>query len=235
MKNKIFIAGWLKNSFIDYPGTISSVIFLKGCNLRCPYCHNPSLVIPSNPINNINIEEIVTYITKRKNIITGIVISGGEPSIYEHIQELVCYLKNKIDSIKIKIDTNGLNPDTIKKLNIDYYALDVKAHPRDYKLLGCKLETEEIEEKLLESIEIAKSFKENGEIRITAVKPFISDSTIEYFKKILKGVCKIYLQPFINKNDILNPFAPISPVSKEDLWRYKKTLKEISNICEIRQ
>lgn len=231
---KLTVAGWLKNSFIDYPGNISSVIFLKGCNLRCPYCHNPSLVIPNEITNNINIDEVTTYILKRKNIITGIVISGGEPTTYEHIQELICHLKSKIDFIKIKIDTNGLNPDVIRKLKIDYYALDIKAHPRDYKLLGCKLKTQEIEEKLLESIEIAKSFKENGEIRITAVKPFITNNTIEYFKKILKGVCKIYLQLFLNKDNILNPFVPLSPVSKEDLLKYKKILKEITNICEIR-
>jgi pyruvate formate lyase activating enzyme len=239
MQNNLFICDWLITSFIDFPGSISSVIYLRGCNLRCPYCHNPNLVINNFFKNNKPIEDFITLVKRREKIIEGIVITGGEPTCYPSLNDLINYIKSNLKNIKIKIDTNGLRPEIIRKLDIDYCALDLKAHPKDYHLLGCTQNISKIEEHLLDSIDIIKSFKENGEIRITTAKPFISIETIKYFSNILRGVSKIYLQPFSTKKEILNKFTnhciTLSPTPLNELLEYKNILKKVSNICEIRQ
>lgn len=239
MYNDILICDWIINSFIDYPGFISSVIYLKGCDLRCPYCQNPELVIDDNFSNNKSISGLIQQIEKRKNIIEGIVITGGEPTCYNRIQELINYIRTTLPHIKIKIDTNGLHPNIIKKLNIDYCALDLKAHPIDYNILGCKLSTQETEDRLLESIDIIRNLKENSEIRITAVKPFISLETIMYFNTILKNISKVYIQPFSNRKKTLNyytsSFITPYPIPMEELKKYKNILSKTVNICEIRE
>ena len=129
-----------KISFLDYPGRISTVLFFSGCNLRCPWCHNGDLVTGNaeglSSTDFVSFEEALAYITKRKTLIGGVVLSGGEPCL---TRELPAYIKEiKRLKLPVKLDTNGMFPAVLEKLfsseetSPDYIALDLKAAPSRY-------------------------------------------------------------------------------------------------------
>jgi pyruvate formate lyase activating enzyme len=124
------IGGIQKNSLVDWAGKVVSVVFTKGCNFRCGYCHNPSLVIPEFINSNEDIPEstLFFYLTNRKLWLDGVVISGGEPTIHEDLPEFIRRIRET--GLAVKLDTNGTNPEMIKELVknhlIDYIALDIK-------------------------------------------------------------------------------------------------------------
>lgn len=107
------IAGYEKLSLQDFPNHISCIIFTQGCNMRCPFCQNSTL-IPQNSNNLINEEEILSYLKTRKNILNGLTISGGEPTLQSDLEEFIDKVKEL--GLKIKLDTNGLNTTILKNL-----------------------------------------------------------------------------------------------------------------------
>jgi pyruvate formate lyase activating enzyme len=138
-----------KTSFVDYPALVSAVIFFYGCNLRCPWCHNRELVMDwknpgggfSNPAggnggNRVDLEEALEHIEKRRNLIGGVVLSGGEPALFPGLPELIARIKAL--ELRVKIDTNGMRPDILEKLfsdpasRPDYIAMDLKLAPERY-------------------------------------------------------------------------------------------------------
>ncbi|HAJ80497.1 MAG TPA: anaerobic ribonucleoside-triphosphate reductase activating protein, partial [Fibrobacteres bacterium] len=106
------ITGWLKNSFIDFPGTVSTVLFFSGCNLRCPYCHNPQIVTNAF-LPQIPLQEILDFFQHRKGLINGVVLSGGEPAMHETAQSIAAHARSM--EYTVKLDTNGLLPEKIKE------------------------------------------------------------------------------------------------------------------------
>ncbi len=120
------IAGFLKNSFVDYPGNIASVVFVPGCNMDCWYCHNRHLWFTEQ---SVDMSEFDEFLEKRIGFIDGVVITGGEPTLQSDLPAFVRGIKAK--GYKVKLDTNGLRPDVIKELigDIDYIAMDIKAPP----------------------------------------------------------------------------------------------------------
>ncbi|MBI9100514.1 MAG: radical SAM protein, partial [Spirochaetaceae bacterium] len=117
-------AALLKTTLLDYPGEVASILFTPGCNLRCPYCHNPSLVNHRGNDENLrSINELKDFLQKRQHLLGAVVISGGEPLLYEGTKDLVDYIKSL--GLKVKIDTNGLYPERLRKLNVDYIAMDI--------------------------------------------------------------------------------------------------------------
>jgi pyruvate formate lyase activating enzyme len=123
------IAGLQKLSLIDYPQIPAAIIFTQGCNMRCPYCHNPQLVYPNLFENLLNEEEIFKFLNKRIGLLKGVVITGGEPTIQEDLVSFI--LKIKRLQFLVKLDTNGTNPhvlqELISKKLIDFIAMDIKA------------------------------------------------------------------------------------------------------------
>jgi pyruvate formate lyase activating enzyme len=225
------IAGWAKNSFIDFPGTVSTVLFFSGCNLRCPYCHNPGIVLHESE-ETIPLKEILIFLKKRKGMIEGVVFSGGEPTIHETLESIV----SKIRSIgyKIKLDTNGLLPEKIQKIKPDYLALDVKTTPTNYTRL-LKSSYENVKERLKESISIAISMKENAEIRITIAPGIIDNKIIEDIWPMLQGVRKVYLQPMQTRAELLDPeMKKNAPISQEEIKHFREMLSPYVGKCEIR-
>ena len=126
------IGGFVKNSFVDYPGNISAVIFTCGCNMNCWYCHNQNLLKPHE--KGFDIEEIMEYLRSRKGFLDGVVISGGEPTLHPDLKDLIIRLRD--EGFKIKLDTNGTNFKVLKNLCdeglIDFVAMDIKAPFDDY-------------------------------------------------------------------------------------------------------
>src|SRR6056297_2585563 len=125
----MIIGALQKTSLIDYPGEISAVIFTRGCNFRCPYCHNPELVDKKRYTTALEINEVLTFLENRKGLLDGVVITGGEPTIYGDLPEFL--LKIKQMGYLVKLDTNGTNPAMMRRvidLNlVDYIAMDYKA------------------------------------------------------------------------------------------------------------
>ena len=108
------IKGFQKTSLIDYPGNVSSIIFLSRCNMGCPYCHNPDLVINYKGLPNINENDILDYLRDKKDWIDGIVISGGEPTLHDELREFIRKVKQL--GFRVKIDTNGTRPEILREL-----------------------------------------------------------------------------------------------------------------------
>lgn len=192
--------GWfLKQSFIDWDGKITAIIFTKGCNMRCYYCHNPSLVLPEllNKQPDILLETILHYLELRKSWLEGIVVSGGEPTIHNDLPALLQSIKQI--GYPIKLDTNGTNPDMLKLLIenklIDYVALDIKTilKPLYYEqITGIK--TNSFVENIQKSLEILRNLKIPYQIRTTITEQHSTD------------IIKILKEQFKNENYKLQQF-----------------------------
>lgn len=226
------IGGLQKTSFIDFPQKISAVLFTKGCNFTCPYCHNPSLL---NNENNINItaDELISFLFERKHLLQGLVITGGEPTLQNDLYDF-CKEVKKI-GYSIKLDTNGSNPlmlqNIIDDYLIDYVAMDIKADPKNYP--------EEImksgQESILKSIEILEHSKIEHEFRIPCVFPFITEDS---FTEILSSVKKapLYLQK-VQTEQVLKPsfFLDVAYALKEsEIKQLQEIAKKEKKVCIIR-
>jgi pyruvate formate lyase activating enzyme len=228
------IRGLYKTSLLDYPEKITSTIFLGGCNLRCGYCHNPDLALNSSVLEKIEEEEVLDFLKKRKRLIDGVTISGGEPTIEKG---LIPFLE-KVKSLKllVKIDTNGFLPHIIsacieKKL-IDYAAVDIKTSPEKYpSLTGMNLSFDTI----LSTIDILRCSVLDHELRTTCVPGFVTVDDIKRIGESVGAVKKYYLQQFINTNTLLDSeIETLTPYSIDYLHELKNEAEKFSSFCGIR-
>jgi len=223
------IKGWHKVSLIDYPEKVSTLIFTYGCNLRCPYCHNPELVLKryKKHLQNIKECDIIEFIKKKnanKKWIDGISICGGEPTIQNDLINFCKKIKDEL-GIKIKIDTNGTNPTVLKKLIdnklVDYIAMDVKVD-----LLKDK--------KYKKSVELVKEMKDY-EFRLTVVPKLITEENIEKIIENFKNAKRFYLQKFEKRGNLLsNSYKNITNYKKNDLEKMCKKISKYFKKCEVR-
>lgn len=127
------IGGFVKQSFIDWEGMLSAVVFTKGCNMRCGYCHNPSLVVPDlmEARRDIPVEGVLDYLAMRRGWLDAVVVSGGEPTLQRDLPDFIRKIKEM--GYKVKLDTNGTDPDMLEQLAlggmIDFVAMDIKHIP----------------------------------------------------------------------------------------------------------
>jgi pyruvate formate lyase activating enzyme len=188
------IGGWQKNSFIDYPEKISCVLFLQGCNFACPYCFNPDLV-KKHPKKIIELDHVYDFLEKRKGLLDGVVISGGEPTLHKGLFSL-CERIHEM-GFSIKLDTNGSRPHVIKKLirkgMIDYIAMDIKTDPAKYPPI---IQENNHPEHILSSIRIIMASSLDYEFRTTCIKPLIDDNIMERISIQIKGAMRYALQQF---------------------------------------
>ena len=177
------IGSLVKTSAVDFPGCLSSALFLHGCNLRCPYCYNIDLVTGrTDNYDAQTFDEVITHLKKRKNVISGFVISGGEPTVSPYLPHLI--QKAKALGYKIKLDTNGMKPKYLAslienpELTPDFIALDFKTTPQKYNLLGgahSPMGEESAEEKIKASIALLSRLPEDMvEFRTVLVPPLVS-------------------------------------------------------------
>ncbi len=201
-------AALLKTTLLDYPGEVASIIFTPRCNLRCPYCHNPSLITDSDKNEELlPIDEIKSFLEKRKNLIGAVVISGGEPLIHDEVGDLVDYIKSL--KLKVKIDTNGLFPDMLKTLNVDYIAMDIKTSPKNYYRLGLQGD----KNKLIESIEYILQSGIDHEFRTTVTEEIVTADDIEDLIPILKTAQHWYFTAFKPGNTLDPLYSTKEPPS----------------------
>ncbi len=220
------IGGFQKFSLIDYPGKISAVIFVQGCNFRCPYCHNRELVLPEYFSFSLQEEEILEFLENRKGKIEGVVITGGEPTIFPDLPDLL--LKIKRLGYYIKLDTNGSNPQMIKLLIerklVDYIAMDVKAPLEKYKeITGVNADTE----KIASSIKLIKSSGIEYEFRTTVIYGIHTYADILKICNLIKGSERYVIQNFYPSENLVDKsFQTKTGFLKEELARIEKKFKD---------
>ena len=178
------IGGLQKLSLIDYPGMPAAVIFTQGCNMTCPYCHNPQLVYPYLFEQSFDEDEIFAFLSKRIKLLRGIVITGGEPTIKKDLLEFITAIKNL--NFFIKLDTNGANPqilqDLIAKKLIDFVAMDIKSPMEKYNFFfGGDLNL------IKQSINIIKSSGLPSLFRTTYDTDILNEKDISEIKNITSG------------------------------------------------
>jgi len=213
----VLIKGIQKTCLVDFEPYTSCVLFFGGCNFRCGYCHNPELVLNFNSIKTIEEEEIFSFLESRKNWIDGIVITGGEPTLYKDLPEFIDKIKKM--GFLVKLDTNGSNPEMVKNLIekklVDYIAMDIKTSPENYGIVtGVNIDIEKIKS----SADIIKNSEVEHEFRTTIVPGLVTKEDLIKIGEWLKGSKKYVIQNFREKADMIeNRFKNISPHKKEEL------------------
>lgn len=216
------IQGFNKLTLLDYPGHMAATIFLGGCNLRCPFCHNASLVSGSaSPA--IPFTDVLTTLLKRRHILEGVCITGGEPTLYPGLMELIRQIKAL--GFKVKLDTNGTNPDLlmscVQEQLIDYVAMDIKNSREKYALTSGipNINLDKIEQSIL----FLLSGKIDYEFRTTIVKELHTQEDMHSIGKWIEGARAYFLQSFQDSGDILAP--GLSAHKKETLEEFNTLLR----------
>lgn len=197
------ICGLQKTTLLDYPGHVAATLFLSGCNMRCPFCHNADLV-NGHSIGEFSIEEVLSFLKKRQGVLEGVCITGGEPTLNEDLDELIKSIKEL--GYLIKLDTNGLKPEVIKQLYesglIDYVAMDIKSSLSTYSR-ACGIATPNVDA-IKESIHYIMNCGVDYEFRTTLVKGIHTISDVEDIANTIKGAKAYYLQSYKESDNILN-------------------------------
>lgn len=212
----MIIGGIHKFSLIDFPGKISAILFTRGCNFRCPYCHNPQLVLPRRyqlPLEN---KEIHEFLLKRQGRLDGIVITGGEPLLQEDLAGFLRKIKNM--GYAVKVDTNGTKPAHLKTLLsedlVDYIAMDVKAPVDKYaNIVKVPVNSDQI----MRSMMLIRESGVKYEFRTTIVKKLMSMESIKEISELLQEGEIYYLQNFIESRRVGHKDLEMSSFSKEEV------------------
>lgn len=220
------IKGFLPLSFIDWRGRLSSVLFVGGCNFRCPFCHNSELVLGWERLPDLPLTSLLSYLKQQKRWVESVVVTGGEPTIHKGALDLLRVLKR--EGFSIKLDTNGSSPQflrtAIEEGLVQYVAMDVKGPLRDYeRYCGTEVRTERIEE----SISILEQRKVGFEFRMTIVPFLHKEKDIYEVAAFLKDKGPLILQNFRPKNTLDPRFEQIEPFSQPKFDEISRRIETI--------
>jgi pyruvate formate lyase activating enzyme len=229
------IGGLQKSSLIDYPGMTSCVLFLSGCNFDCPYCHNPQLVRIEPNSTFLEENRVYDFLKRRKSLLDGVVISGGEPTIHPGLISMCEEIKQM--GYPIKLDTNGSRPQMIRRLierrYIDYIAMDIKTAPSGYPHF---IQKDFDPETILTSIRIVMDSPIPYEFKTTCVKPIVDPGTVESISRNIQGA-RLYALQRSRLTRVLHPefFEGMDPLYDDDEFLHLKSIAEKRvNRCIIR-
>ena len=210
----MLIHGFQKTTLLDFPQKVAATVFTGGCNLRCPFCHNASLVTHIDTAQIIPEEEIFSYLKKRKGILDGVCITGGEPLLQKDLEEFCKKIHDL--GLLVKLDTNGSFPDRLRGLienkRIDYIAMDIKNALSLYPVT-CGLE--QTPDGIEESIRLIMSSPIPYEFRTTVVRELHTEESLVDLAHTIKGAKKYYLQGFIDSGDLIG--EGLSAYSEEEM------------------
>lgn len=226
------ICGFNKTTLLDYPGKVAATVFIGGCNFRCPFCHNSSLVVRAGAQPEYSQEELLDFFKKRRGILDGVCISGGEPCLADDLTGFLRKIKEL--EYEIKLDTNGSRPQVIKSLVreglADKVAMDIKACPENYGLLT-GLRHPDVDS-IRKSVEFLMSGEVDYEFRTTVVKELHTKKDFEEIGKWLKGAKTYFLQAYRDSEEVLQP--GFSSYSREELEGFRDILLKTISLVEIR-
>ncbi len=225
------INGLQKLTLLDYPGKTACTVFLAGCDMRCPFCHNSELLDGAAPAL-MDDKELLAFLNTRIGLLDGVAITGGEPLLRKDLPDLLREIKKL--GFSIKLDTNGFHPETLKaildKKLIDYVAMDIKNSPEKYAQT-CGLENVDIS-KVQQSIELIKNSSIMYEFRTTVVNELHDESSFEGISAMIAGASQYFLQAFVDRDSVL--YTGFTSPDKEKLERFAKIVEKTVVKVQIR-
>ena len=226
------ICGLQKLTLLDYPGHTACTVFTGGCNYRCPFCHNASLVLRNNDGKGIGEEELLAFLLERQGLLDGVVITGGEPTIHPDLPDFIRRVREQ--GFDVKLDTNGTNPEMLNKLIRDnlvqYVAMDIKNDPTRYaKTTGVN---DPRLDAVRESAYVLMSGSVPYEFRTTVVRELHTPQDIMGIGVWLRGAKRYYLQSFVDSGDLIG--SGMTPYSREELDAMLAAVKPYIPATELR-
>lgn len=204
----MFILGLSKTTLLDFPGHVAATLFIGGCNFRCPYCHNRDIVLKNESLIPLTTEEIFAFLKKRRNVLTGVCITGGEPTLYPDLPDLIRQIKEL--GYLVKLDSNGTNPQMLHYLIdsglIDYCAMDIKNAPEKYGItVGFHSHHPKLDLTAInESVHILMQQKLIPyEFRTTVVKELHEESDMLAISQWIAGADAYFLQSYTDSDGVL--------------------------------
>ena len=227
------LGGLQKLTLLDYPGLVACTVFTVGCNMRCPFCQNASLVNRIEEDQGLSEDEFFAFLKKRQGILDGVCITGGEPTLQPDIGEFIAKIKSM--GYKVKLDTNGSFPDKVKEIldsgNVDMVAMDLK------NTLDRYAETVGVPDfdtsKILESIDIIRNSGVEYEFRTTVVSPLHRPEDFGKLAKLVEGSPRYFLQSFVDSGDLVAGDG-MKELTKEELSEALANAKSIIPQAKIR-
>ena len=219
-------------SLIDYPGRVACVFFLTGCNLACPYCHNPELARGLDDPHLVSRDEALRHLERRRGLVKGVVLSGGEPTLYDDLPALARDIHAR--GCLVKLDTNGTNPDRIRAVGADYVALDLKTSPARYRELWPGAPADAAE-RIRESLRVVRSLGVPYELRVTCAPGFVDESDASAMACLLSEGDDVVVQRY-RSDRVLDPewaAAAVAPTEAE-LGRILSILRQAAPKARIR-
>ncbi len=227
----MIIKGLQKTTLLDFPKRVACTVFTAGCNFRCPFCHNASLVVNHEAANEISEEEFFSYISKRRGILDGVCITGGEPLLSVGIEDFIKKIKSL--GLLVKLDTNGAFPEKLEYLLdeglVDYVAMDIKNSKEKYAVTAG---TKEFPSKIEESIKIIMTKAPEYEFRTTVVRELHTMEDMEKIAEWIKEAKHYYLQTYVNSGDIL--CDGYSEYSEAEMLEILENTRKILPCTELR-
>ena len=231
------IVGIQKLTLLDYPGKVACTVFLDGCNFRCPFCHNSEL-LSSDVEPVMSLEELLAFLKKRRGILEGVCITGGEPTIHPELPELLRAVREL--GYKIKLDTNGYRPQSLRDALcgglVDYVAMDLKNGPSGYsEAVGIPQPNLE---RVGESIRLLFGSGVDFELRTTVVEPIHTTESIREMGKWLlsvtngKPVPRLFVQPFVDRDTV--PVGGLSAPDGAELELFREILSGCAETVALR-
>jgi pyruvate formate lyase activating enzyme len=224
-------------TILDYPDKVACIAFTPGCNMRCGFCHNPEFVLPEkiNELKDSFIAEetFFNFLDKRKGRLEGVVVSGGEPTIWQDLPDF--FRKIKAKGFATKLDTNGNNPTMLKRLLdeklLDYVAMDVKTSLAGYTtLVGVGAKPENI----AESIALLKASGIPYEFRTTLMKEVHTEEVLRDMEELVKGAERYYLQIFRPGHTLHPLFATYHPFSRNEMESMAERFRAFAKHVAVR-
>ncbi|MBN2738310.1 MAG: anaerobic ribonucleoside-triphosphate reductase activating protein [Spirochaetales bacterium] len=222
--------GLQKTTLIDFPEEVACTLFTAGCNLRCPFCHNPELVIDINPSSLLFREEVFNFLKKRKGLLGGVCLSGGEPLMHPELPEMITEIRQM--GFKIKIDTNGTYPERLKVIHADYIAMDIKTTPERYSLLHP--DKTDLSDKIKESVKFLLNSGIAHEFRTTLVPGIFRHEDIIPVAGLIQGADKYILTSYDPHNALDPEYRKIKAYPKKEIEKFAESFRNLGLECLLR-
>lgn len=224
------IHGLQKTTLLDYPGRVACTVFLAGCNLRCPFCHNAPLVL-SSPDPQMTEEAFFAFLKKRQGILDGVCITGGEPTLRPDLPEFIAEIRNL--GFLVKLDTNGTAPAMLRMLLenklVDYVAMDIKNAPNRYPQTCGGVDVLDF---VTESVALLMENRVDYEFRTTCVHPLHDAQAMEQIGKWLAGAKAYYLQNFVDSGNLVG--TGISGLTSDTMAALRQAVLPYINNTHLR-
>ncbi len=230
--DNFIIGGFQKTSLLDFPHRIACIVFTSGCNFQCGYCHNPELNIFEKTAD-VDLPSFFSFLENRKGKLDGVVITGGEPTLQKGLYQFAFEIKNM--GFDVKLDSNGSNPELLKKMIddklVDYVAMDIKAPFDKYHEV---IKTGVPLENIKQSIDILLNGKVDYEFRTTVVKEQLSFDDFEKIGQLIKGAKRYFLQKFEPTKTLDPKFVTATTYSDLEFEVIKGILQPYIDVVEVR-